>query len=128
MRNFDKARYLIHKKARRRSRTYPLATIAYYGPDDQRATKVVVGIVDTQNTLLAMEKWFSEQDDVRESPTINQQIVDFLDQQHAESVAMPDHILGCPHEEGVDYPIGSSCPHCPFWKGKDRWTGTSARR
>ena len=58
MRNFDKARYLIHKKARRRSRTYPLATIAYYGPDDQRATKVVVGIVDTQNTLLAMEKWF----------------------------------------------------------------------
>jgi hypothetical protein len=125
MRNFDKARYLIHKKARRRSRTYPLATIAYYRPDDQRATKVVVGIVDKQNTLLAMEKWLSEQDDVRESPTINQQIVDFLDQQHAESVAMPDHIIGCSHEEGVDYPSGSSCPHCPFWKGKDRWTGAA---
>jgi hypothetical protein len=123
MRNFNKARYLLHKKARRRSRTYPLGTIAYYGPDDQRATKVVVGIVDKQNNLLAMEKWFSEQEDVRESATINQQIVDFLDRQHAESVAMPERIIGCPHEEGIDYPSGGSCPHCPFWKGKDRWTG-----
>lgn len=123
MRNFDKARYLLHKKARRRSLTYPLATIAYYGPDDQRATKVVVGIVDKQNNLLAMEKWFSEQEDVRLDPTINQQIVDFLDQQHAESVGMPDRIIGCPHEEGIDYPTGGSCPHCPFWKDKDRWSG-----
>lgn len=125
MRNFDKARYLLHKKARRRSRTYPLGTIAYYGPDDQRATKVVVGIVDKQNNRLAMEKWFSEQDDVRLSPTINQQLVDFLDRQHAESVVMLDRIIGCPHEEGLDYSTGGACPHCPFWKGKDRWSGLS---
>ena len=128
MRNFDKAQYLLHKKARRRSRTYPLGTIAYYGPDDQRATKVVVGIVDQYNNLLAMQKWFSEQEDVRESATINQQIVDFLDQHRAESVAMPDHIIGCPHEEGIDYPSGGSCPHCPFWRGKDRWTGVRVHR
>lgn len=127
MHNFDKARYLLHKKARRQSRTYPLATIAYYGPDDQRATKVVVGIVDQHNHLLAMQKWFSEQEDVRESPTINQQIVDFLDQQQPEHVAMPDHIIGCPHEEGIDYPRGDSCPHCPFWRGKDRWTDVQVR-
>ena len=123
MRNFDKARYLLHKKARRRSRTYPLGTIAYYGPDDQRTTKVVVGIVDQQNTLLAMEKWFSEQDDVRVNPAINQQLVNFLDQQHAESVVMPDRIIGCPHEEGIDYPTDGAGPHCPFGTGKDRWTG-----
>ena len=107
MRNFNKARYLLHKKARRRSRTYPLATLTYYGLDDQRTTKVVVGTVDKQNNLLAMEK----------------QNVDFLDQQHAESVAMPERIIGCPHEEGIDYPTGGACPHCPFWKGKDRWAG-----
>jgi len=123
MRNFDKARYLLHKKARRRSRTYPLATIAYYGPADQRATKVVVGIVDQQNTLLAMEKWLSEQEDVRVSPTLNHQLVDFLDQSHAASVIMPERIIGCPHEEGIDYPNDGACPHCPFWEGKDRWTG-----
>ena len=79
MRNFDKARYLLHKKARRRSRTYPLGTIAYYGRDDQRATKVVVGILDRQNNIIAMKKWFSDDEDVRQSPAIAQQIVDFLE-------------------------------------------------
>jgi hypothetical protein len=117
MHNFDQARYLLHKKTRRRSRTYPLGTIADYGPDDRRATKVVVGIVDKQNNLLAMGKWFSEQDDARLSSTINQQ--------HAASAVMVDRIIGCPHEEGIDYPLGGACPHCPFWKGKDRWSGLS---
>jgi hypothetical protein len=39
---------------------------------------------------------------------------------------MPDRIIGCPHEEGIDYPLGSTCPLCPFWKDKDRWTGLPA--
>ncbi len=123
MRNFDKARYLLRKKARRRSRTYPLATIAYYGPDDQHASKVVVGIVNQQDNVIALKKWVAEQEDVRLSPTINQQILDFLEQHHADSVAMPDRIIGCPHEEGIDYPDGGTCPHCPFWRDRDRWTG-----
>jgi hypothetical protein len=123
MRNFDKARYQLQKRARRRTRTYPLATIAYYGPDDQHATKVVVGIVTQSDEVIAMKKWFSAEEDVRLSAAINQEIVDFLDQQHVESVAMPERIIGCPHEEGIDYPTGSACPHCPFWKDKDRWTG-----
>jgi len=123
MRRFDKARYQLEKKARRRTRTYPLATIAYYGPNDQRATKVVVGIVTQSDEVVAMQKWFSEDDDVRLSPAINQQIVDFLAQQHAASVVMPDRIIGCPHEEGIDYPSGETCPQCLFWKSKDRWTG-----
>lgn len=36
-------------------------------------------------------------------------------------MAMTDSILGCPHEEGIDYPEGGSCPQCPFWSGRDRW-------
>jgi hypothetical protein len=31
-------------------------------------------------------------------------------------------MLGCPHEEGVDYPMGRTCPRCPFWAGIDRFT------
>jgi hypothetical protein len=27
-----------------------------------------------------------------------------------------------PAEEGIDYPEGETCPLCPFWKGRDRWT------
>jgi len=40
----------------------------------------------------------------------------------AKSVVMTDRIIGCPHEEGIDYE-GSTCPDCPFWVGRDRWTG-----
>lgn len=25
-------------------------------------------------------------------------------------------------EEGIDYPDGGSCPPCPFWAGRDRFT------
>ena len=35
--------YWIQKKAGRKT-GYPLATVAYYGPDDTWASKVVVGI------------------------------------------------------------------------------------
>ena len=26
--------------------------------------------------------------------------------------------MGCPHEEGEDFPDGEDCPFCPFWAGK----------
>ena len=35
----------LQKQLRRGCRGYPLSTIAYYGPDDQRASKVAVGII-----------------------------------------------------------------------------------
>jgi hypothetical protein len=38
------------------------------------------------------------------------------------SVAMTDRIIGCPHQEGIDYQ-GPWCPVCEFWKGRDRFTG-----
>jgi hypothetical protein len=41
----------------------------------------------------------------------------------AKSVAIADRIIGYPHEEGLDYPEGEWCPQCPFWKGRDRWSG-----
>jgi hypothetical protein len=38
---------------------YPIATIAWYGPEANRATKVVVGIQRrARGEIAAMEKWF----------------------------------------------------------------------
>ena len=31
-------------------------------------------------------------------------------------------VLGCPHQEGIDYPEGQECPQCPFWTNLDRFT------
>jgi hypothetical protein len=35
---------------------------------------------------------------------------------------LTDRIIGCPHEEGKDYPAGDVCPQCPFWANRDRFT------
>jgi len=40
----------LRKKARRGLRGWPLATIAFYGPNLNQATKVAVGIVPTENS------------------------------------------------------------------------------
>jgi len=105
-------------------RGYPIATIAYYGPDDKNATKVAVGIVPHENAGPSMlKRWFNEQIDIRIDRIVNEEIIAFIKENKAKSVVMADRIMGCPHEEGVDYPDGSKCPHCPFWATRDRFTG-----
>jgi len=47
----------------------------------------------------------------------------FVREHGVKSIAMMDRIIGCPHEEGKDYPDGEVCPECPFWANRDRWTG-----
>jgi len=114
----------VLRRARKGFRGYPVATVAYYGPDARRATKVAVGILDRQDgDVTALERWFSDTSDVRFDQRTNQAIADFITKHGAISVAMTDRIIGCPHEEGIDYPKGETCPHCPYWANRDRWTG-----
>ncbi|GAB4504734.1 MAG: hypothetical protein Fur0043_17280 [Anaerolineales bacterium] len=116
-------RYWLEKKARRKS-GYPIGTIAYYGEDDQFASKVVVGIVSERDgDVMFIEKWFAKKMDVRLDAEIQAQIVEFLRQHDVHRIVMVDRIIGCPHEEGIDYPLGEKCPRCPFWANRNRWTG-----
>jgi hypothetical protein len=111
-------------KARKGFRGYPVASVAYYGPDDKFASKVAVGIVLREDGDVAfLERWFSEGADVRFDPSIIRQIADFVESHNVKSVAIADRIIGCPHEEGIDYPEGENCSHCPYWANRDRWTG-----
>ena len=113
---------MFRKKARRGFQGYPAATIAFYGPTATLATKVVVGIAkDKSHEIDPLRKWFSE-NDVRSDEEIGLEIATFLKEQGVISVAMADRIMGCPHEEGIDYPDGEWCPQCPFWAGRDRFT------
>jgi hypothetical protein len=84
---------------------------------------VAVGIVGDKNEVLEMKRWFVKAQDVRIDRTINDDILSFIKEHEVQRVAMAGRILGCPHEEGIDYPEGSTCPQCPFWKKIDRWTG-----
>jgi hypothetical protein len=114
----------LEKKARRGNRGYPAATVAFYGPDASRASKVAVGIILTEGAeAVVLQRWFSESSDARRDPKIGQEILAFIKSHGVLTVAMADRIIGCPHEEGIDYPDGQTCPSCPFWEERDRWSG-----
>jgi len=113
----------LKKKARRGFQGYPVATVAFYGPNDTKASKVAVGIVTREDAEPeVMERWFGEDLDVRTDPGIAREILEFIRRHGVSSVVMADRIIGCPHEEGIDYPDGEVCPQCPFWAHRDRWT------
>jgi len=111
----------LRKKAKSGFRGYPVGTIAFYGPDNQRASKAAVGVVKApEGEPDHLRRWFSESD-VRNDATTGTEIMDFLREHGVRTVIMTDRIIGCPHEEGIDYPEGETCPQCPFWAGRDRW-------
>jgi hypothetical protein len=101
---------------------YPIGTIAFYGPTNRHASKVAVGIVRSPTGgAQELERWFERKVDVRVDWHIGEEVTDFLRSRGVRRVVVARGIIGCPHEEGVDYPDGEECPRCPFWHGKDRW-------
>ena len=115
----------LRKKARKGLRGWPIATVAFYGPNLDRATKVTVGIVRSENAeVKELRDWKVDRGDIRADPSIAQEILEFIEQHRVLSVAMTDGIIGCPHQAGIDYE-GEWCPICVFWHGRDRFTGRS---
>jgi hypothetical protein len=114
---------LLRKKAKRGFRGYPMATVALYGSDDKVANKVAVAILEREgDEVSTLERWYSEEHDIRVDPAVEAAVVEFITRHAVKTVVMTDGIFGCPHEETIDYPEGTSCPKCPFWAGRDRWT------
>jgi len=125
----------LGRKVKQGFRGYPAATIAFYGPTAELATKVVVGIFKQEHgDADPLEKWFSQNSDIRSNDDFAEELVAFIKLHDVKSVVVTDGIIdvksvvvtdgiiGCPHEEGIDYPEGKSCPECPYWAGRDRWT------
>ena len=114
----------MNRKFRPGFRGYPLATVAFYGPDDKLASKVVVSVfLAESNEPDFLKRWHSKGgNDVRQDLDIGEQILTFLKPHAPRSTVVTEGIIGCPHEEGVDYPEGTYCPHCPYWAGRDRFT------
>lgn len=111
----------LEKKNKLGFRGYPVGTIAFYGPDNQRASKVAVAVIVAPDTEpIALRRWFAESGDVRNDAATFEEIALFLRGHAVHSVVMTKEMLGCPHEEGIDYPEGEACPDCPFWSGRDR--------
>jgi hypothetical protein len=113
----------LRKKARRGLRGWPLATIAFYGPNLSEATKVTVGIVPTEGAEVAqLRAWKVDRGDIRADAGIAREISEFIEEHQVVSLAMTDGVIGCPHQQGIDYE-GEWCPIWVFWHGRDRFTG-----
>jgi hypothetical protein len=95
---------------------YPIGTVAMYGTDDKTTTKMAAAVILHENAEPILMRWVAT--DVTTNPKIQQEIKDFFLQHGVKQVAMSQGNMGCPHEEGEDFPEGEDCPFCPFWKGK----------
>ena len=114
----------LRDKTKRGFRGYPIGTVAYYGPNASMATKVAVGVILREGAEPdALERWRSTDSDVRFDQNICGAILEFIAAHNVKSVVLTARIVGCPHEEGIDYPEGQKCGACPYWTDRDRWTG-----
>jgi hypothetical protein len=83
----------LRKKARKGLRGWPIATIAFYGPNLSQATKVTVGIVPSENAeVKELRDWKVDRGDIRGHPDIAREILEFIEKHRVLSVAMTDSI------------------------------------
>jgi len=94
-------------------------TIACYGPDDKIVTKIVVGItLRAGENFIDTKTWSSKSKDIKNDIQVLEEIFDYLNLSKVDSVVRIERVMGCPHEEGMDYPEGMTCSACPFWTNK----------
>jgi hypothetical protein len=112
----------LRKLHKRGDRGYPVATLAFYGPDDKKAFKAVLGIILVKDAEPQLHKWFRESAtvDLRYDIKLQNAWIEIIRREGVRSLAMLEEINGCPHEEGQDYPLGEVCPACPIWAHRQR--------
>jgi hypothetical protein len=108
--------YEMKHRRRQEPPQYPIGTVALYGPDDKTTTKIAAGVILQDGAEAIIKRWVAT--DVTTNPKVQQELQEFFTKHGVKSVAMSQGNMGCPHEEGLDFPHGEDCPFCPFWKGK----------
>ena len=95
--------------------TFPIGTKAWYGPDDQKTTKIVASVILHPTAEPILERFVGS--NVLDDAKVKQAIAELFEKYSVKKIIETDGNIGCAHEEGEDFPIGSDCPFCPFWKG-----------
>ena len=92
---------------------FPIGVLTYFGPDDQTISKIVVVVIPSIGADPILRRW--QGPEITNDSKAASEIGKFLKEQKVLEVVMAEGVIGCPHEEGIDYPLGESCPKCPFW-------------
>lgn len=95
---------------------YPLGTLIPYGPDPERATKLTACVIPAPGAeLTAMKRWHLKEGDIRDDSEIADEVAKFFAAHKIASQINAPEILGCEHEEGIDFPLGAFCTQCAMW-------------
>src|SRR5687768_5389000 len=86
---------------------FPIGTVAYYGPDDKTTTKIAAGVILREGGEVILERFVGT--DVVRDAKVAERIKQFFAKHGVKSVVVTDGNLGCPHEEGLDFPRGRDC-------------------
>jgi hypothetical protein len=106
----------LERRAQKGFQGYPLGIIAFYGINDSIANKAVIGIIkEAGGSPESIRKWNFEGGDLRKDVPTIKELFRYIEAHHVISVALAPGIYYCPHEPGVDFPEGESCPRCAFW-------------
>jgi hypothetical protein len=90
----------LDKKNKLGFRGYPVGTVAFYGPDDQHASKVAVAVIVAPDTEpAALQRWFAESGDVRNA-AIFEEIALFLRGHKVHTVCYNQGNDGVPARRG----------------------------
>ena len=104
------------KYPRSNSRKFPLGTLALFGPDNRTNTKIVAAVVMSEGGEPILKRFTGEE--IKGNVEVLGQIRTFFDEHRVRSLVATNNNIGCPHEEGSDYPSDEDCPFCPYWKDK----------
>jgi SEC-C motif len=106
----------LDPRASQQQPQYPIGTVAMYGPDDKTTTKMAASVILHHGADPILQRWVAT--NVTTNPRVQQELKELFLQHGVKRVVMSEGNMGCPHEEGEDFPHGEDCPFCPFWKGK----------
>jgi len=96
--------------------SYPIGTLMYFGPDNETITKIVAVVIPSKGSPPIAKSWSNPE--VTSDPRVAAEIGKFYLENKVVDVVMTDGVLGCPHEEGVDYPVGGQCSQCKYWENQ----------
>jgi len=120
----NRAKATLKKRTRRGFRGYPIATVAYYGPDDRTVNRISVGIIAEDGGEADMRRFYGEPgQNIRDDIPIHRAVVDHIKARKVVSVALLDQVNGCSCHDDDEMPAAVRCAvPCTFWEDVERPT------
>lgn len=92
---------------------YPVGAVTMYGPDKVTTTMIVAAVMTDEESEPIYQRWIGCK--VKDDPQVKYQMTEFFRAYDVRSVICVRENVSCPHQEGLDYPVGQDCPFCPHW-------------